>query len=204
MRRFFEGIDVVDAFSGEASFTIEILVDVGDRGRVRVHTRMPGVNRSKHRSVSARQRYAYPWLHNAVAFGHPSDLLVVLRAVQRMRDRAHQQLRRIARQYRVRVERNYVTDETEPARVADDRRECIPRSAAKELVELSKLPALSLPSHPHILLRIPQTRAVKEKKHILGRVSVPGVQRLDARRRGGKNLIITFSVLGRRIGEVAE
>ena len=101
MGSFLERIDIVYPFAGEAPFPVQILVNVGDRRRVWIDAGMPRVNRSKERSVRARQRHADTRLHDAIAFGHPADSFIVMRAVQRMRDRSHQQLRCIARQDRV-------------------------------------------------------------------------------------------------------
>src|SRR6476660_6319188 len=126
---------------------------------------MSRMNRCEDGTVSARQRHAHPRLYDAVAFRHSTDSIVVVSAVQRMRDRSNQQLRRVTRQHRVRVESDYVADVFQSARVADDGGERILRTSAHELVELRQLPALSLPSHPDVLLRIPQPRTMEKEKH---------------------------------------
>ena len=45
VRRLFERVNVVDPLARETSFAVEVLVDVGDRGGVRIHARMAGVDR---------------------------------------------------------------------------------------------------------------------------------------------------------------
>ena len=196
MGRFFERIYVVDPLPGEASLAVEILIHIGYRGRVRIDTGMSRVDRGKVGFVGARERHTDPRLDDPVPLGYASDLRIVVRAVERVRDRSDEQLRRISRQYRVRVECYDVTHEGEPARVADDRIERVSCSPPQEFVELGKLATLPLPAHPHILFRIPEPRTVKEKKHVFTGVSVPRVERIDARRSGGKNLLVIRPVLG--------
>ena len=90
MRRFFERIDLVDAFAGEASLAVEILINVGDGGRIWIDARMPRVDRSEVRAVCARQRHSDPRLYDAVAFRDAPDSFVVVGTIQRMGDRPYQ------------------------------------------------------------------------------------------------------------------
>ncbi len=121
-----------------------------------------------------------------------------------MRDCPHQQLRRVARQDCVRIQRDDVANESQPACVSDDRAECFRRSTSKELVELSELSALSLPAHPHALLGIPKPRPVKQKKHVFAGKSIPRVQRFDSNHSGREDLLVAGPVFREGIGEVAE
>ena len=114
-----------------------------------------------------------------------------------MRNRSDEKLRRIPGQDRVRIERYDVAYESEPAGLANDRGERITRSPPQEFVELGELATLPFPAHPHVLLRIPQPRAMEKKKHIFARVSVPRVEVLYSRRCGGENPLIVRPVLGR-------
>src|SRR5439155_16960793 len=109
----------------------------------------------------------------------------------------HQQLRCVTRQHGIRIKRDHVADELQPARVANDRAERVSRVAPQELVELGKLATLSLPTHPHVLLRIPETWTMEEEEHIFGGISVLRIQRLDARRGSGENFLVALPVLGR-------
>ena len=65
-----KGVDIVDPLAGEASFTVQVLVDVGDRGRVRVHAGMPGVDRRETGAIRAPERDPDPRLENPVAANH--------------------------------------------------------------------------------------------------------------------------------------
>jgi hypothetical protein len=62
---------------------------------------VPGVDRGKERLVRARERNSHPWLDYSVALGDTADFLILIRAVQWMRDRSDQKLGRVPRQYRV-------------------------------------------------------------------------------------------------------
>ena len=62
-----ERVDVVEALAGEDAFAEEILVDVGDRGRVRIDAGVAGVGPREQRSGRARHRHADARLQNAVA-----------------------------------------------------------------------------------------------------------------------------------------
>src|SRR3954465_5590405 len=97
-----------------------------------------------------------------------------------MRDRTDHQLRGLARQYRVRIECNHITNELGATGVADDGAERVLRVAAEILVELRELSSLALPAHPHVLLRIPQSRPMEEEEHIFIAGSVLRVEGLDA------------------------
>src|SRR3954468_1948826 len=121
-----------------------------------------------------------------------------------MRDASDQELCRIARQDRVRIECYNVADERKPAGIANYCAERITRAPAQELVELRELAALALPAHPRALFRIPQARTMKQKKDISSAVSVLGVERSDSRFCGRENLAIVGAVFGWRVGEVAE
>ena len=129
VRRLLERIDVVDPFSGEAPFAEQILIDVRHCSRVWIDARMSGVNRSKDGLVRARERHSNSRLENSVALGQSRPIFgVVIRAVQRMRDRPDEQLRGISWKYRVRIERYDVAHRSEPARIADDCGNASPRS----------------------------------------------------------------------------
>ena len=83
-----ERVDVVEALAGEDAFVEEILVDVRDGGRVRIHAGVAGVGAGEQRSGRARHRDADPRLQNPVALRDAADARVEARTVQRMRDDA--------------------------------------------------------------------------------------------------------------------
>src|SRR5450759_3746277 len=165
---------------------------------------MSRVDRGEVGFMRTRERHADPWLDDSVPLGDMSDIRIVVRAVERVRDRSDEKLRRVSRQHRVRVERYDVAYEREPARIADDRAKRVSRSPAQKFVELGELATLPLPAHPHVLVRIPEPLAVKEEKHIFPRVSVPRVEALGPCRCGGKNLLVIRPVLGWRVSEIAQ
>ncbi len=86
-----ECIDVVDPLAREAPLLEEVLVDVGDGGRVWIDPGGPGEDPLEDRSaLFGRKRRRDPWLQDAVALGHPARDIVEVRLVERMSDRAHQ------------------------------------------------------------------------------------------------------------------
>ena len=102
--------------------------------------REPRAARAGHRDGDAR-------LQDRVALGDAAARLVEDRPIQRVRHRADQLPRRVARQLGVAVEHDHVLDVAQPRRVADDGREgrASPRSAA---LSSSSLPRLrSQPIH---------------------------------------------------------
>src|SRR6476620_5740680 len=113
-------------------------------------------------------------------------------------------MRRITRQHRIGVQRDDVADEFQPARIADDRCEGARSIAAHILIELRELASLSLPAHPDVLLRVPQSRPMEKEEHIFIAGSVFGVQRFDAGARRRQNLLVAITMLSWRIREIAE
>ena len=85
-------------------------------------------------------------------------------AVERVGHRADQQARGVARQLRVRVERDDVLHLAENARVPDDAGELAVGPAAEQRVQIAQLPALALVPHPDALLGVPAPRAVEEEE----------------------------------------
>src|SRR2546423_4846220 len=162
------------------------------------------MDRGEVRPVRTGERHAHARLYDSVTFGDTPNRRIVVRAVQRVRNRSYEQLGRVARQHGVGVQVDDVLNELEPARITDDRAERITCTAAEKPVELCELPAFSLPSHPDVLLGIPKSRPMEQKKDILAGVPVLRVQALDTRGGGGENLVVSRPVLGWRIRKVAE
>ncbi len=81
VRRFLERVDIVDPLPGEAALSVQILVHIGHRGRVRIDTRVAGVDRREEGLVRARERNSHARLDNSVTLGDPSDALIVIRAI---------------------------------------------------------------------------------------------------------------------------
>src|SRR3982751_3522911 len=101
--------------------------------------------------MRARQRDADPGLNDSITLRYATQRLIVVGAIQRMRDGADEQLGCVAREYRIRIERYDVANELQPARITDDCRERVAGVATQIFVELRELAALALPTHPHVL-----------------------------------------------------
>ena len=76
-----ERVDVVEPLAGEDAFAEQVLVGVGDRGRVRVDAGVARVEPREQRAGGARERDADARLQDAVALGDATD-----RRIERRRD----------------------------------------------------------------------------------------------------------------------
>src|SRR6185503_21169193 len=104
---------------------------------------------------------------------------VEVRPIQRMLDDSDQPARRLAREARVRVERDDVANRFEDRGIADhdaERR----RSTAEQPVELLDLPPLPFPANPGAFPFVPGARAMEEVEAAALPVSMARVQRLDS------------------------
>ncbi len=181
VRGLLEGVDVVDPLPGEAPLAVEVLVDVGDRGGVRVHARVAGVDGGEARAVRAGQRDTHPRLEDAVAAHHAPARRVVDRAVERVGQRADQQRRRVGREHGVGVERDHVAHAARAARRRPPRSRRRPAAPPRrKRLNSASLPALPLPPHPDALLRVPAPRPVEEVEGVLRVRRVARVERAHA------------------------
>ena len=109
--RGLEGVDVVDALAGVGAFAEQVLVDVGDRGRVRIDAAGPEKTRWKSEpSRPIGSDGVTRGCSTRVALDHAAGRRIEARPVERMRHLADQPLGRVARQPRVGVERDHVAD----------------------------------------------------------------------------------------------
>ena len=111
-----EGVHVVEPLAGEDPLGEEVLVRVGDRGRVGVDAGVPGVEPREERAGGARHGHAHPGLEDPVALGDAAETRVEVGLVQRMGGDADQLLRGVPGQARVGVERDAVADGREDRR----------------------------------------------------------------------------------------
>ena len=204
MRRALEGVHIIDALSGEASLSIEVLVHVRDGGRVGIDPGMPGMQRREARAVRARERDAHARLDDAVPRDDATTGRIVHRAIQWMRERTDQRRRRLRWQQRIGIECDDEAHLTDGRDVADDRRERFLRAAAQEAVELRELPALALPSHPHALLRIPAAGAMEQIERVLLLRCIPRIERAHPLLRRREDRGVGLGDFRARIGEVTE
>ena len=181
-RGLLERRDVVDPLAGVGAFGEQVLIDVGHRGRVRVHPRMAGEDRRVARAVRAGERHAHARLHDAVAARHPAGGLVEPRAVEGMRHRPDQRNGRVARQHGVGVESDDEANGVQPAELALRDREGLAAAAEHPGVEVGELAALALPAHPAVVDRVEPAWAHEEVEGRRRRVAlaVRGVERLHA------------------------
>ena len=114
-----ERVDVVQALPGEDALAEQVLVGVGDGGRVRVDAGVTRVQPREQRAGSARERDTDARLEDAVPLGDTATRRIERRPIQRMGDDANQLPGGVARQSRVAVERDAVTHLRQDRRVAD-------------------------------------------------------------------------------------
>src|SRR5688500_2541913 len=108
--RALKRVDVIEALPGEVTFAEKVLVNVGDRGRVRIDAGVAGENLDKLRTRGAGERDAYPWLKNSIPARYAVVVRIDARRVQRMNCGADQFTSNIARKLSIGVESYYVTD----------------------------------------------------------------------------------------------
>ena len=107
-QRALEGVHVVDALADEGPFVEEVLVYIGHGARIRVDTCIRTVKPRIGRTCLRWQRDAHARLHDAVTRHHHALRLVEYRAVQGVIHGTDQQVRRVARQMRVGIQRDDV------------------------------------------------------------------------------------------------
>jgi hypothetical protein len=174
----------------------------------------PACRREYHDRPAPGRSDAHARLEDAVAAGHHRFVGVEARAVQRMRDRAGELARRVARQLRVGVQRDHVFHARQHRDLPDDEREAALAAAAQQRIEVRELAALALVPHPQLFLRVPAARPVEQEEDVAGRRVVAGrlrgrvllVERVDALLRGlQKTLVVGHRLRGgiREVGQQA-
>jgi hypothetical protein len=126
-----ERIDRVDALANERAFVKHVLIHVRDHLRIRIDTRIAGIQLRIARTRRAGQADAHARLQHAVAGHHPALGRVVHRAVERVVDGADELVRRFARQLGVGVQRDDVLHRRQGVDVAHDQKKAIARAATK-------------------------------------------------------------------------
>ena len=118
VERRVERIDVVKALAGVDAFAEQVLIHVRHRGGVGVDAGVAGVGPREQRSGGAGHGHADARLQDAVALHHQLRLGIDDRPVQRMRDDADELARGLARQLRIRVERDAIPDRRQDLELA--------------------------------------------------------------------------------------
>ncbi|TMQ68583.1 MAG: hypothetical protein E6K81_16510, partial [Candidatus Eisenbacteria bacterium] len=172
---------MVEPLAGEAAFAEQVLIGVGDRGRVGIDPGVPGIDAREQRAGRTRHRDAHPGLEDRIALDDPPERGVEARAIERVLDHADQLTRRIARQAGIAVEREAVADARQDGRIAPPYGEARVGGAPQQPVELLDLAAFALPTHPHPLAAIPTAGAVEQVEAVRGPGRVTRVERIDRR-----------------------
>ena len=199
-----ERIDVVEPLSGEDALVEEILIRVRNGGGVRIDACVACVRSGEQRSGSARHRDADARLQDAVALGDAPEASIEPRPIQRMRDDADERLGCVARQARVRIERDAIAHRRKNVQRADLLGEARVGGASQQPVEFFDLAALPLPPDPCVFQRVPAPLAMKQEEPVGVLGAEPPVERLDSRPRSGneRRIVGQFARVG--VGEVAE
>ena len=207
-----EGGDVVDALADERPAPEQILVDVGDRARVRIEAGGGREQGREARAAGAQRADLDARLQDRVALDDPVRGRIELGAVERVGERPGQLLRRVARQIGVGVEHDDETDRGEKLAVADVQLELptghvgLPalgsRGAQDEPVELDQLAAFALPSHPAPFARIPASPSMQQLERASAVGAVSPVERGDAVDGAADQLVIRRQVLTIRVDQI--
>ena len=145
-------------------------------------------------------------MHNSVAIHYPAQLRAEFRPVQRMSHGAYQPAHGAARQTRVGVERDHITNALQRMLVLPGNfHERSFRRATQQMIEFLELPAFALPAHPLIFFRVPLALAMEqEKSSAAGRRPVALVQIGDGGNGGLQQFIVAARGFGIGIGPVGE
>ena len=203
-----ERIEVVDPLTGEASLLEQVLIDIGDRRRVRIDPGRTGEDPLEDRpTLFGRKSRRDPRLQHAVALDHSPGQRIECRLIERMGDRPDQLPDSAAWQSRVGVERHHVAHiGRRRRRGPPSRQDAGRRRPAEQGVQLLELAALALPSHPPALGLVPHTPSMKqqEPRPAAGSLAVTLVELIDAGRGGSEQFIVPDNLLGVGIEPVRE
>ncbi len=207
-QRLLEGIDVVDPLAGVGALTEEVLVDVGDRGRVGVDARGARVDTLVDGClVLGRQGRGDPRLQDGVSVHDPSRVRVEHRAVQRVCHRAHETCGGTPWQSGVGIEGDDVANAARGHGGGSPReQDGGVRRATQQGVELVELAALALPPHPDALGCVPTAFAVEEQETgpAPGGLAVAGIQPIDGRGRCGQEGLVTGDTFVRGVQPIGQ
>ena len=182
----------------------DVLVDIGHLPRVGVDAGLACEEADKQRPPGPGQADADARLEDPIALGDDPPGRVKDRAVKGMGHGADELPRDIARQLRVRVERDHVLDGREDPLVPHNLREVLAADSPKEPVELEELPPLALVAHPQALAIVPEAGPVDQVELVLRRGQVFPIEHLDSRPGPAQERAVTRKLLRRRIPEVRE
>ncbi len=197
--------DLVDSFAGKTAFAEQVLINVRDRASVNVEAGVRGENRRQARPAGGLDADVHARLKNSVAVDNRIGRWIDHRAVERMSDCPHQFVRGIARQLRIRVQRDHVLDVSQQGQISSLHGEIVMRPE-KQLVEIQQLSALALPGHPNAFGFVVRAMPVEEEERAFALSRIFCIQRLDeARALIGQFVLVVELLRGiRRVGEQRE
>ena len=208
LQRGLEDVDVVDALARVRAPLEEVLVDVGDRGRVGVHAAGAGDDPLVGRAAGAgRQRRRDPGLQDPVAADDASLPRLETRPVERVRDRPDQTIGGPLGKSGIGIQGDDVANPLgHRGRLSVDRHERGVRRAAQKAVQLVELTPLPLPPDPLAFTLVPQAPPMQheEPRPPSGRALVGVVEALDPVDQGGEELVVSgpvFTACVRPVGK---
>ena len=120
-----DGVDLVDAFAGEAAFAVEILIGVGDGAGVDVESGFSGVDGGEAGAGGALDADADAGLQDAVTGDDDVFLRIDDGAIERMGESSDHAMRGSARKFGVGIEGDHELNARKNRGVADlDRESC--------------------------------------------------------------------------------
>jgi hypothetical protein len=143
-------------------------------------------------------------LENPVPLDDAPGARVEARLIQWVRNDADETFGGVARQARIRVERDAVAHGRQDGQIAHLRREARVGGAAKQAVELLDLSALSLPTDPRVLAFVPLARAVEQEESVGLLWTEPGIERFDPRSCPLEHRLVAGRINRARVGEIAQ
>ena len=165
-------VHFVNPFSREGTFPEKILIHIGDGAGVGVKTGLTGEDGCQSRARCALHTDVHARLQNAISGNH--DIIVGIhdRLIQRMGNRSHHAMGRSAREFRIGVERDDVSDLAKNREIAHFHREAV-ELAPHQPIEIEQFPPFALPPHPTSLARVINPMAMQKEKgaHILSGVA---------------------------------
>ena len=161
-----ERIEIVDALAGVRPLAEHVLIDVRNSRGIGINPAGAREYALKQRALAALgQRRRHPRLKHRVAFHDSAALRVDARPIERMRHLADQPPDRVARQSRVQIQREDVSDVLRRRRRGGaEIHEGGVRRAAQQPIQLVKFAALAFPTDPSPFTVVPDAPAVQQEK----------------------------------------
>src|SRR5438105_1799597 len=119
-----------------------------------------------------------------------------------MRHGADKLSRRIARQLRIRIQRDDIFHVRQNFRLAGDKRETIRWPAAQKRIQVRKLPPLTFKTHPNSFLYVPSARTMKKEERVAFGSTVFFIELIDSLMRQAQQWLIFSKRLLMRVPKI--